>query len=615
MENENQSNSRFILFLVLSALIFLGWSYANDKLFPQQKPKPGNAPSSANSQSTQAPVPVSSPVAVAAASGQSPNAPLVATLPITEARDIKVVSDLWQAVFSNTGAVLNEWKMVKLADGKLLDADKGGVTLVSAQHSQEFGGSFRFFIPSDKQLETDLNAARFSIDGGVSSDLTIASGETKELGFRYDNNGISARKKIIFKGFSPAGESGYNFDFQAEVTRNGQPVEAYVVIGPNFGDQSVTEVSTYKHAPQISYAVGTRISREQGTDIKNAGPKPIGDVAWAAVDDNYFAMALVPPQSVPAVGLNVQRLEKHNGKDVERNYVSVALRVQPGQVNHIYAGPKAIDTLEQVSLKFGLGNKSAGLDDIVSYGLLDFVRWMVKPIARFMLWALRQINLFTHNWGWSIVALTVLLNMFFFPLRWRSSVMMKRAAAMQPRMKELQDEMRRLDKNDPRVMELQRKQLELMKEGNPLMGCLPLLLQMPFFMAVFAILTVSIEVRHAPFFGWLKDLSAPDPYWLLPIIMCVTMIAQTALTPTTADPVQKKVSYIMPVILTYFFFVSAPAGLVLYWMVGNLVGVGQQFIINKVTGSTPPSGSTPAVNAPKSSAQTGKKKNKEALAN
>jgi YidC/Oxa1 family membrane protein insertase len=111
---------------------------------------------------------------------------------------------------------------------------------------------------------------------------------------------------------------------------------------------------------------------------------------------------------------------------------------------------------------------------------------------------------------------------------------------------------------------------------------------MPFFIAVFAVLTVSIEVRHAPFFGWLKDLSAPDQYWLLPIIMCVTMIAQTALTPTTADPIQKRVSYFMPVILTYFFFISAPAGLVLYWMVGNLVGVGQQFVINKLTNINPP---------------------------
>ena len=496
---------------------------------------------------------------------------------------------------------------------KLLDVNKGGVNLIAQSSSKSIGGFFRFFIPSDKQLEDELNTSSYSIDNLPQSEIALAAGETKELGFTYSSNGILARKKLIFKGFADQKESGFGFDFQAEVLRNGQPVEAYIVIGPNFGDQSVTEVSTYKHAPQISYALGNSVKRAQGTELKSSGPKQIGDVSWAAVDDNYFAMAFVPLQPASAIALNVNHTEKLNGKDVERNYVSVALRINANQVNHVYAGPKALDTLEQVSAHFGLVNRSAGLDDIVSYGLLDFVRWMVKPIARFMLSALRQINQVTHNWGWSIVALTVLLNMFFFPLRWRSSVMMKRAAAMQPRMKELQDEMKRLDKNDPRVLELQRKQLDLMKEGNPLMGCLPLLLQMPFFMAVFAILTVSIEVRHAHFFGWLKDLSSPDPFWLLPIIMCVTMIAQTALTPTTADPVQKKVSYIMPVVLTYFFFVSAPAGLVLYWMVGNLVGVGQQFIINKVTGSKTPPGPT-AANSTKLATSSGKKKAKEALA-
>jgi YidC/Oxa1 family membrane protein insertase len=131
-----------------------------------------------------------------------------------------------------------------------------------------------------------------------------------------------------------------------------------------------------------------------------------------------------------------------------------------------------------------------------------------------------------------------------------------------------------------------------MKEGNPLMGCLPLLLQMPFFMAVFAILTVSIEVRNAPFIGWIHDLSSKDPFYILPIIMCVTMIAQTALTPSAADPIQKKVQYLMPVILTVAFFISAPAGLVLYWMVGNLVGVAQQYVINRINPTNPPAAAT-----------------------
>jgi len=155
----------------------------------------------------------------------------------------------------------------------------------------------------------------------------------------------------------------------------------------------------------------------------------------------------------------------------------------------------------------------------------------------------------------------------------------------------------------------------LIKEGNPLMGCLPLLLQMPFFFSVYAILTVSIEARNAPFIGWIHDLSSKDPYFILPIIMCVTMIAQTALTPSTADPVQKKVQYLMPVILTVAFFRTAPAGLVLYWMVSNLVGVAQQFIINKLSPPPPPATTDiPRDDKPGRKPPKGKKA-KEALAN
>jgi YidC/Oxa1 family membrane protein insertase len=161
---------------------------------------------------------------------------------------------------------------------------------------------------------------------------------------------------------------------------------------------------------------------------------------------------------------------------------------------------------------------------------------------------------------------------------------MKRAAALQPRMKELQERMKNLEKNDSQMFDLQREQFALIKEGNPLMGCLPMLLQMPFLMTFYAILAVSIEVRHAPFIGWVHDLSAPDPYWVLPLMMGITMMVQQALSSTTSDPVQKKITYIMPLIFIWFM-ISAPAGLVLYWMVSNLIGVAQQFVINRLNPS------------------------------
>jgi YidC/Oxa1 family membrane protein insertase len=370
----------------------------------------------------------------------------------------------------------------------------------------------------------------------------------------------------------------------------------------------------YKHAPQLTYAATDGdVERQTADSLKSAGAHPVSEpVVWATVDDNYFAMTVVPPQPSQAVSL------------LNDKYVSIAVSLKDGAVNHVYAGPKDLELLSKVSGEFGVNNTTP-LEDIVSYGILDWVRFMVKPIAHFMLKALRAINHFTHNFGWSIVILTVALNMLFFPLRWRSSVVMKRAAAMAPKMKELQEKMKKLDKNDPRMLDLQKEQIALMKQGNPLMGCLPLLLQMPFFIAVFAILTVSIEVRNAPFIGWIQDLSSKDPYFILPIVMCVTMIAQTALTPTTADPIQKKIQYVMPVILTAIFFISAPAGLVLYWMVGTLVGVGQQYVINRLNPTKPPAaatdpsgpggpGSKPPKGGPGQKSQKGRK-TKEALAN
>ena len=471
---------------------------------------------------------------------------------------------------------MTELTMTRFPGGKAIDSPKG-VNLISSELSQKIGAPFRFYIPSDPSLENELNSAVYAIKDSPDQELIIKEGERKEIIFSYANNGLEATKKLIFKGKGYGDSSGFDFDFVGSVRRNGNPIQAYVAIGPNFGDQSVKQVSTYKHAPQLTYAtVDGSVKRETADSLKGAQPRPTSStVTWAAVDDNYFAMAIVTPDAVPAMSL------------LNDKFVSIAVLLNDDKVNHIYAGPKDIALLSRVSSEFGINNKTP-LEDIVSYGIFDYVRGMIKPIAQFMLQALRYINQFTHNFGWSIVILTVALNMLFFPLRWRSSIVMKRAAALQPQMKDIQERMKKLEKNDPRMLDLQKEQIALMKQGNPLMGCLPLLLQMPFFMAVFAILTVSIEVRNAPFIGWIHDLSSRDPYYILPIVMCVTMIAQTALTPTTADPIQKKLQYVLPVILTVAFFISAPAGLVLYWMVGNLVGVAQQYIINRLNQTPSP---------------------------
>lgn len=569
---------RLILFLVLSSAIFMGWSFIYGKLYPQPI-KPAQTQEAAK-------------VAPAAATvGASPAAPEnvqpAESLSPTQAdyRQIVIQTDHWRATLSNQGAVITEWIMTGFTDGKPIDPPNG-VGLISAKLNAEIGSPLRFHIPADTTLEQLLNSSRYEIRDLTESEIRLGPGQKRTINFTFVGQGIEATKSIVFRSVGTDDGSGFDFDFQASVKRNGSPVEAFIVIGPNFGDQNVRDINAYKHAPQLTYAMGTDVERENAEGLRETPVAPVeAPVTWAAVDDNYFAMAAIPPRPVPAI-----RLVNN------QNFVSMAISLVHGENYHIYAGPKDLETLSAVSDHLKLKERGKGLEDIVSYGWLNFISFLIKPIAQFMLLSMREINKFTQNFGWSIVILTVILNMFFFPLRWKSSVSMKRAAAMQPKMKDLQDRMKKLEKNDPRMLELQKEQIALMKEGNPLMGCLPLLLQMPFFMAVFAILTVSIEVRNAPFFGWLQDLSTPDPYWVLPIMMCVTMIAQQALTPTTVDPVQKKVGYIMPLIFTWFLK-GAPAGLVLYWMVSNLVGVAQQFVINRLNPA--PVAATPEVSKAK----------------
>jgi YidC/Oxa1 family membrane protein insertase len=566
-----EMESKLIAFLILSSVIFFGWWYIQSRLSrgpADQVSVPVSMVAPAPGQ-TSTPAPTNRPTDRPTDRVDNTHAPT----PVTpaEARHIKIRTDHWTATMSNRGAVITEWTMTSLPNGKPIDPPNG-VNLISASLSRSVGAALRFSIPSDPILEKELNSALYEIKNLPEEEIFLNKGAKREVSFTYSNNGVEANKTIILKGEGYEGATGFEFDIQADVKRNGNPVVTYVVIGPNFGDQSVKEVNVYSHAPQLTYEIGGRAHRDNADTLKNSliAPTP-SSVTWAAVDDNYFAMTFVPPKAAPAI------------RFLNDRYVSIAVLVNQGDVSHIYAGPKDLNLLSRISESFGLARNGGDLADIVSYSWLDYIgiSFIIKPIAKYMLTALRFINRLTNNFGWSIVVFTVVLNMFLFPLRWKSSVAMRRAAALQPRLKDLQERMKNLEKDDPRMLDLQREQLALIKEGNPLIGCLPMALQAPVLMTFYAVLLVSIEVRHAPFIGWIQDLSAPDPYLALPLLMGATMIAQFALTSTTADPVQKKVNYIMPIIFI-LFMKSAPAGLVLYWMVSNLVGVAQQFVINRL---------------------------------
>lgn len=586
---------RLTLFIILAALILFGSQFLLQKLYPPPK-KP------ATEQAAQTAVPTPSPLTSPVPAQTVAPAP---NLPQAELREVLLKTPYWNGKLSNQGAVLTELTMTHSPNGHPVDPPTG-VNLISAQKSQDVGAPLRLLIPTDRNLEKELNTARFAFVEDPGQNVELKAEEKKTIAFTYVNgSGVSATKTLIFNG------SGFDFDLKVDVKRNGQPVETAVVVGPSFGDQSLKEFGYYKPAPQATYSASGSVVRNPGTDITTADPVVIKEtnVLWGAVDDNYFAMAVVPATPAQtAYVLNVKRKEKVGEKEVEHQLVSIAIPVINDQFSHVYAGPKDLAMLAEVNKRFGLANQPKNLEYLIGYGW-SVVAWIVKPIAAFMRSAFVHLYGWTGNYGWAIILLTVALNMCFFPLRWRSSVSMKKAAALQPKMKDLQERMKKLDKNDPRTAELQKEQVALMREGNPLMGCLPLMLQMPFFWAVFIVLSSAIEFRNARFFGWVHDLSSPDPWFVLPVIFVISMIVQTALTPSTADPIQKRMQYFMPLMMGYFF-IYAPAGLVLYWMVGNLVGIAQQYIINRIT-PTPPK----QTDQKKPDITTKGKKSKELLAN
>jgi len=258
-----------------------------------------------------------------------------------------------------------------------------------------------------------------------------------------------------------------------------------------------------------------------------------------------------------------------------------------GSRSAIYAGPKDHYLLTQTSAELRqIFGREIDLEGTIDFG---WGAWMSRRLAVPILSSIKWLKKLTGSYGVAIILFTIVIYSLFFPLKWRSSKSMKKAQKLAPRMKELQEKIKGLKQNDPRLKELQVEQLRLMKEGNPLGGCLPLLIQMPFLFALYRAITISLDFRQASFL-WLPDLSAPEPYFIhvLPILMAGTMIVLQLITPApSADPLQRKMMAVgMPLFMLYILW-SAPSGLLLYWLVGNIVGFAQQFVINKWTQTEP----------------------------
>ncbi|WP_440616139.1 membrane protein insertase YidC [Cysteiniphilum sp. 6C5] len=290
---------------------------------------------------------------------------------------------------------------------------------------------------------------------------------------------------------------------------------------------------------------------------------------WAAMIQHYFVSLWVPNNPGTSFSVYANKLADNTYQSgVKTQPVVLNADQSVENTNILYTGPTITKNLEAIVKDFG-ANKPEGLDKLVDYGMLSFISVII-------FWLMTIIHGVVANWGLSIILVTVLIKLLFYPLSAKSYKSMAKMRMLQPRMKKLQE----LYKGDRQ--KLGRKMMEMYKEEkvNPASGCLPILIQIPVFIALYWVLLESVQLRQAPFIFWIHDLASKDPYFILPILMGISMFVQQKISPTSADPTQAKIMMLMPVIFTVFF-ASFPSGLVLYWLTNNVISIAQQWYITK----------------------------------
>lgn len=459
-------------------------------------------------------------------------------------QQIIVENDVFTAfISSRNGAVqkiiLKKYKDVAGVNGKqiiLFDGSRqSGYNLVSSYPGYLADGDINFIPNADH--------------------LTLTGSESKSLELTATSlNGIVVRKVYTFTG------NGYPISLEQMVAnRSSQVISGQIqlnLLNPSAkpkNDDGRFEV----YGPVTLSESG--VAFDTITDLTKTEKVYTKGVKWTGFGDKYFLGAIIAKD----IGVATVTLKEQNGILTQR-FASQRTDIGPGQTVtfscNLFFGPKDIDVLK---------SQSAQLESAIDLG------WFAA-LAKPLLHSLKLFYRYFHNYGIAIIVITLILKILFFPLTHKSYKSMKEMQKLQPKMQELKDKFK--DDRDG----LNRAVMELYKthKVNPLGGCLPMIVQIPVFFGLYKALMFSIELRHAPFVFWLQDLSSKDPYYVTPIIMGATMFIQQKMTPTNMDPVQAKMMLALPVVFT-FMFLNFPSGLVLYWLVNNILTIAQQAYINR----------------------------------
>ncbi|MBK6850844.1 MAG: membrane protein insertase YidC [Burkholderiales bacterium] len=499
------------------------------------------------------------PAPVATGSVATPQAPAVGAPAAAPAATVVATTDNYKVTFDTRGASVIGLQLLKQQGQGNTDKP-----MMLFEHSPQ-----RLYQADSGLLPRQAGDApppnHQTVMTRVDGPLTLDAGKD-ELAVTFESpevGGVVLRKTYVFK------RGLYTIDVRHEVinrsaanvapqlylqlVRDGNIEETSMLMGPS----SFTGPAVFSEQGKFQKIEFADIDKGKAEHEKSA------DNGWVAMVQHYFASAWL---------VGDKQTREFRATKIANNLFSVAMvlplaDVAPGaSLTHnatLYAGPQEENKLAALA---------PGLELVKDYGMLTL---LAKPLF----WLLDKLHGILGNWGWAIVALVVLLKIAFYWLNASAYRSMGKMKAINPRVQEMRERL----KDKPQLMQQEMMRMYREEKVNPLGGCLPIVVQMPFFIALYWVLLSSVEMRNAPWIGWISDLSSKDPFYILPIVMTLSTMFQTWLNPTPPDPVQAKMMWIMPLVFSVMFFVF-PAGLVLYWVTNTLLSIAQQWFINKQLG-------------------------------
>ncbi len=546
---------RIFIASALSIIVILLWA----KFFA---PKPPVQTQQTNPPAAAAPsAPGSQSNAVNATPAVVKAAPPAAVLGDKNERTIVVESDLYRVEFSNRGGVVKSWKLKKYLD----DDKPKQQTLDLVQKTSKELDAWPFAVALDDQgLENTANSALYV--SSASGNLTAPA----DLTFSWSDGHLEITKRFHFDE---------TYVSKAEVTAkyDGKPITVGLAWLGGFGDRTVTNPRPIETL-NVVYNEGGKLNALPYKKVddwdKVARGLWLGGKDWTGIEDRYFAAVFLPDSNAPSGKLETRYWKvwhpvQIDGKNEAEPVPQIATATNAPTDLRIYVGPKDYDVLKRMS---------PPLHSLVNFGWLEII---ADPLFHGMKWLQKYIP----NWGWAIVAMTLVINMLLFPLRissYKTTLKMQRVA---PEIKAINERYKKYSMRDPRKAEMNKEVMAVYaREGiNPVGGCFQMLVQMPIWIGLNTALRNAIELRHAPWFSWITDLSAKDPYYILPVVMAASMYLATKMTPmTTTDPQQQAMMKFMPLSFAGMFIIfPISSGLAVYILTSSLVGIVQQYYLNR----------------------------------